>query len=166
MDITLGPRIEAGKQTVLTEVAQGCSETCNTQFSQSYSQASSLTTSQSWTYTIGGSVHMDMKAGVDFIVDSEVTAGFSIESSNAIADETQHSWTNTTTYTQTSTIGNEPGAPGVVTFTPSVMCSTAQIKCPGIKGAQPPPLTLCSPLEKNINGVKEMEGTYNVAYTY
>lgn len=76
---------------------------------------------------MGASV--DVKTGVDFIVEADITVGVSYQFAKSIAKSTGTTITNTTAVTVTNTLGQEPGTQAFVTFTPTYNCWIADVDC-------------------------------------
>ena len=150
----------AGQQVLVANPQECSGGTCSFSISHGITVSTSFSTSTDTTITNTVGASISVKAGVDFIVDAEVTATVEYSWAKAVSQSTSTTITNGTTYTVTNNIGQEAGTNAFVTFTPTYLCWGVTIDC----GTEDQGFfDYCQPALPSAGA--EPEGDYTVVYT-
>ncbi|KAI0471031.1 hypothetical protein GGR56DRAFT_683185 [Xylariaceae sp. FL0804] len=126
------------------------------------STAVSASSSQSWTVTGGASI--SVKAGVDFIVDAEVTGELSVSIAQGWTNETGTTVTTGTTNGTTQQLVQQVGTNGYLSFTPLYNCWQGDASCGADADGNEilvSDMAFCQPA---TDGSGKLSGQYNMVY--
>ena len=148
----------AGKQTLVANTQSCTGGSCSFAISHGLTVSTSLSTSSDTTITNTLGASVDLKTGVDFIAEAEVTVGASYSFATSIAKSTDTTITNATTITVTNNLGQAPGTQAFVTFTPTYNCWYVEVDCGTPSTGN---LNFCQPALGPGGG---LQGDYTVVY--
>ena len=154
------PVPEAGKQSLVANPNICSSGTCSFAISHGVTVSTTFSTSEETTITNSFGESYSLQAGVDFIVDTEMTVSLAYTFAKAVSKSTGTAITNSTTVTVTNTLGQQEGTTAFVTFTPTYLCWDPKISCGGDKDAY---MDYCVPQFESDG--KTLQGDYTVVYT-